>query len=160
MIMRPVSSAYRIVVALIACVVGFMAAVAVGPLLSVSAASVHGASDSASDCASFGEAAGFAVFSDGVFNASATSGTTITGRIGAAGDVTLDGVSVGLAAGESGLAVLAGGNFNGGTVTGAGGTVSGGVSYGGRSTSPRTSLSTVRSATKRRRSRSRPSSSR
>jgi len=129
--MRHASWAYRIAVALIACVVWLAAAVAASPPLSASAANVHGASDSASDCASLGEAASFAVFSDGEFNASATAGTTITGRIGAAGDVTLDGVSVGPAAGESGLEVVAGGSFNGGTVTGAGGTVNGGVSYGG-----------------------------
>ncbi|HTU80237.1 MAG TPA: choice-of-anchor A family protein [Solirubrobacteraceae bacterium] len=129
--MRQVSCAYRIVVALIVCVVGLAAAIVASPLLSVSVANVHGAYGSASDCASLGEAAGFAVFSDGEFNASATPGTTIAGRIGAAGDVTLDGVSVGPAAGESGLEVVAGGDFNGGTVTGAGGTVSGGVSYGG-----------------------------
>jgi choice-of-anchor A domain-containing protein len=84
-----------------------------------------------SDCASLGQAAGFAVFSDGEFNASATPGTSITGRIAAAGDVTLDGVSVGLASGESGPEVIAGGDFAGGTIIHAGGTVNGGVSYGG-----------------------------
>jgi choice-of-anchor A domain-containing protein len=130
--MRHVPSAYR-AIALIACVVGLAAAVAAGPL-SVSAAGVRnvdGASDSASDCASLGEAANFAVFSNGEFNASAAPGTSITGRIAAAGNVTLDGVSVGPAAGESGPEVLAGGSFNGGTVTGAGGTLNGGLSYGG-----------------------------
>jgi hypothetical protein len=48
----------------------------------------------ASDCASLGQAANFAVFSDGAFNASESAGTSINGRIGASGDVTLDGVAV------------------------------------------------------------------
>jgi choice-of-anchor A domain-containing protein len=129
--MRHVSSAYRIAIALIACAIGLAVAEAAGALPAASAIKVHGASDSASECASFGEAANFAIFSDGEFNASAAPGTSITGRIAAAGNVTLDGVAVGPAAGESSPEVLAGGNFNGGTITGAGGTLNGGLSYGG-----------------------------
>ena len=87
----------------------------------------------ASDCASFGEAANFAVFSDGAFNASESSGTSITGRIAAAGDVTLDGDSVNPAAGDSAPTIVAGGNFTAGRTTGSGGTVNGGVTYGGAS---------------------------
>jgi choice-of-anchor A domain-containing protein len=81
-------------------------------------------------CASLGDAANFAVFSDGAFDASDSSGTTITGRIGAAGDVTLDGVTVGPASGDTGPTVIAGGNFTAGQA-GRGGTVNGGVRYGG-----------------------------
>lgn len=86
-----------------------------------------------SGCASFGQAANFAVFSDGAFNASESSGTSISGRIAAAGDVTLDGVSVGPAAGDASPTIVAGGNFTAGRTTGAGGTVNGGVTYGGTS---------------------------
>jgi len=86
-----------------------------------------------SGCASLGQAANFAVFSDGAFNASESSGTSITGRIAAAGDVTLDGVSVGPASGDATPTIVAGGNFTGGRTTGAGGTVNGGVTYGGAS---------------------------
>ena len=85
----------------------------------------------ASDCASLGQAANFAVFSDGAFNASESSGTSITGRVAAAGDVTLDGVSVNPAAGDASPTIVAGGNFIGGMTTHAGGTVNGGVQYGG-----------------------------
>ena len=38
-------------------------------------------------CADLGEAANFSVFSNDAFNASQASGTSITGRIAAAGDV-------------------------------------------------------------------------
>ncbi len=62
----------------------------------------------ASDCASLGQAANFAVFSNGAFNASQPSGTSVTGRIAAAGDVTLDGVSVSPPAGESTPTIVAG----------------------------------------------------
>lgn len=81
------------------------------------------------DCASLGQAADFAVFSDGDFTS--ISGTTISGRIAAAGNVTLDGINAGPAAGESGPEIIAGGNFTAGRSTGAGGTVNGGVTYGG-----------------------------
>ena len=64
-----------------------------------------------SGCASLGQAANFAVFSDGAFNASEPSGTSISGRIAAAGDVTLDGVSVNPAAGDATPTIVAGGNF-------------------------------------------------
>ena len=92
-----------------------------------------GTSAGASDCASFGQAANFAVFSDGAFNASESSGTSISGRIAAAGDVTLDGVFVGPASGDASPTIVAGGNFTAGRTTGAGGTVNGGVTYGGTS---------------------------
>jgi choice-of-anchor A domain-containing protein len=87
----------------------------------------------APDCASFEQAANFAVFSNGAFDSSASAGTSIAGRIAAAGDVTLDGVSVGPAAGDASPEVIAGRNFTGGRTTGAGGTVNGGVTYGGAS---------------------------
>ena len=86
-----------------------------------------------SGCASLGQAANFAVFSDGAFNSSESSGTSISGRIAAAGDVTLDGVSVNPAAGDSSPTIVAGGNFIAGMTTHAGGTVNGGVQYGGTS---------------------------
>jgi choice-of-anchor A domain-containing protein len=82
-------------------------------------------------CASLGQAAGFAVFSGGDFNATQPSGTSITGRIAAAGDVTLDGVSVNPASGDAAPTVIAGGNFTAGQTTGHGGSLNGGVSYGG-----------------------------
>ncbi|HTT29981.1 MAG TPA: choice-of-anchor A family protein [Solirubrobacteraceae bacterium] len=86
-----------------------------------------------SGCASLGQAADFAVFSDGAFNASESSGTSISGRIAAAGDVTLDGASVGPASGDASPTIVAGRNFTAGRTTGAGGTVNGGVTYGGTS---------------------------
>ena len=86
-----------------------------------------------SGCASFGQAANFAVFSHGAFNASESSGTSISGRIAAAGDVTLDGVSVGPAASDASPTIVAGGNFTAGQTTHSGGTVNGGVTYGGTS---------------------------
>ncbi len=85
----------------------------------------------ASDCASLGAAANFAVFSGGAFNSSGSSGTSVMGRIAAAGDVTLDGISVRPAAGDATPTIVAGGNFTGGQTTHAGGTVDGGVTYGG-----------------------------
>jgi choice-of-anchor A domain-containing protein len=87
----------------------------------------------ASDCASLGQAANFAVLSNGAFNESESSGSSINGRIAAAGDVTLDGVSVNPAAGDSAPTILAGGDFTAGRATGSGGTVNGGVQYGGTS---------------------------
>jgi choice-of-anchor A domain-containing protein len=115
----------RVVAALLAVVL--FAAIGVARLGGVPAAA------DTSACASLGQAANFAVFSDGAFNSSESSGTSITGRIAAAGDVTLDGVSVNPAAGDSSPTVVAGGNFTGGRTTGAGGTVNGGVTYGGAS---------------------------
>ena len=44
-------------------------------------------------CASLVNAASFVAFSHGAFNSSRSAGTSITGRIAAAGDVTLDGVT-------------------------------------------------------------------
>lgn len=85
----------------------------------------------ADDCANLGDAAQFAVFSNGDVNFSASQGTTVTGRIAAAGDVTLDGISVHPAAGDTGPTVVAGGNFTAGKTTGAGGSVNGAVTYGG-----------------------------
>jgi choice-of-anchor A domain-containing protein len=82
-------------------------------------------------CATLGNAADFVAFSDGAFNSSKSSGTSITGRIAAAGDVTLDGVSVSPAAGDSTPTVIAGGDFIAGRTTGQGGTLNGGVRYGG-----------------------------
>jgi choice-of-anchor A domain-containing protein len=69
-------------------------------------------------------------FSDGTFNSTQSSGTSITGRIAAASDVTLDGVTVNPAAGDSAPTVIAGGNFVAGN-TGHGGTLNGGVRYAG-----------------------------
>ena len=74
-----------------------------------------------SGCASLGQAANFAVFTDGAFNAASGAGTTINGSIGAAGDVTLASVTI------NGN-IVAGGNFTGGS---SGGTVTGSVQYGG-----------------------------
>src|SRR5207248_8927045 len=81
-------------------------------------------------CASLGDAAGFVVFSDGDFSSATRRGTSITGRIGAARNVTLDGVFVGPAPGDSTPTVIAGGDFTAGRTTRAGGTVNGGVRYG------------------------------
>ena len=115
----------RVVVALIA----VASATAIAVATPVHAAPARGASD----CASLGQAANFAVFSNGAFNASEPSGTSDTGRIAAAGDVTLDGVSINPAAGDATPTIVAGGNFTAGRTTGSGGTVNGGVSYGGTS---------------------------
>ena len=86
-------------------------------------------------CASLGEAANFVAFTNGEFNASTGGGTSVNGRIAAAHDVTLDGVSVGPASahaksGEAGPTVIAGHDFIAGRTTGHGGTVNGGVQYG------------------------------
>jgi choice-of-anchor A domain-containing protein len=91
----------------------------------------------ADTCASLGAAAGFAAFSNGDFNASPPGGENITGRIAAAGDVTLAGpgsagVFVSGAPGDATPTVLAGRNFSAGASR-AGGSVSGGVHYGGTS---------------------------
>jgi choice-of-anchor A domain-containing protein len=82
----------------------------------------------AADCADLGQAENFAVFSHGDFTS--TSGTSINGRIAAAGDVTVDGISVSPVSGEPSPLILAGGNFIAGQTTHAGGTVNGPVTYG------------------------------
>jgi len=78
-------------------------------------------------CGSLGAAADFTVFSDGVFDASKGSGTSVSGRIAAAGDVTLDAISVGPAPGDGPPTVVTGANFHGGRPGGSGGTLNGGV---------------------------------
>jgi choice-of-anchor A domain-containing protein len=123
-----------IAVVLIASLSGLAVAPPLGSAVGANGAAAGGkpaARWSASGCASLGEAAGFAVFSDGEFNASEAAGTSISGRIAGAGNVALDGVSLSPSAGESAPEVVAGGNFYGGTVTGSGGTLNGGLSYGG-----------------------------
>ena len=106
--------------------------VLLGTCLAVAAicASRAAPAPAASQCASLGAAAEFGVFSNGVFNSSASSGTSITGRVAAAGDVTLGSISDTPAAGDASPTIIAGGNFTGG---GGGGTVNGGVTYGGTS---------------------------
>jgi choice-of-anchor A domain-containing protein len=126
--MRRGSLAYRVVLVVLSSVLGLAVLVA---LCRPSAADGRDTSAGAAGCASLGEAAGFAVFSDDRFDASSTPGTTISGRIAAAGDVTLDGMTASLRSGESGPEVIAGHDFAGGTSTGAGGTIDGGLSYGG-----------------------------
>jgi choice-of-anchor A domain-containing protein len=96
---------------------------------SANLASVVTAQDTSS-CESLGDASGFAIFSDGSVDFTTASGSSIVGRIAAAGDVSLDGVNASLGAGESGPEVVAGGSFTGGQPGGSGGTVNGGVSYG------------------------------
>ena len=98
------------------------------PAPAVGAARHGGVPARPADCADLGQAGNFAVFSDGDFM---SLGTSISGRIAAAGDVTLDGVSVGPPPGEASPEIVAGGNFTAGRTTGAGGTVNGGVTYGG-----------------------------
>jgi len=113
-------------------VAGCLAAAAVAVWSSSGLAQVTRPSVSprADACASLGDAAPFAVFSDGTFNATGTSGTSITGRIAAAGDVVLDGVSVNPASGDATPEIVAGGSFIAGQTIGHGGTVNGGVLYG------------------------------
>jgi choice-of-anchor A domain-containing protein len=82
-------------------------------------------------CASIGQAANFAVFSNLDFNASNTAGTSIIGRIAAGGDVTIDGVSISPGAGDASPEVVAGGDVYAGVTTGSGGTLNGGLSYAG-----------------------------
>ena len=110
-----------------------MTALAAVVFLGCSAAigtSVARRSKPAAGCASLGNAASFVAFSHGAFNSSESAGTSITGRIAAAGDVTLDGLSVNPAAGDSAPTVIAGGDFVAGN-TGHGGTLNGGVRYAG-----------------------------
>jgi choice-of-anchor A domain-containing protein len=77
-------------------------------------------------CDALGAADGFAVFSHQ--NITDPDGETMTGRIAAAGNVTLgSGINV---TGSPSPAIIAGGNFTAGK-SGGGGTVNGGVRYGG-----------------------------
>src|SRR3954465_527091 len=73
----------------------------------------------------------FAVFSDGVFTAAEVGGTTITGRIAARSDVTLDGVFVRPGAGDESWTVISGGSLRAGRTLGLGGAIDGGVHYAG-----------------------------
>jgi choice-of-anchor A domain-containing protein len=82
----------------------------------------------AAACEALGAADRFAVFSDGPFTAT-TGGTSITGRIAARGDVTLDGVFIGPGPDDPSPTVVTGGSFIGGRTTGHGGTLNGGVRY-------------------------------
>jgi choice-of-anchor A domain-containing protein len=87
---------------------------------------------SADECASLGQAANFVGFSNRAFDASPGGGENITGRIAAAGNVTIgDGVHVAPAAGEPSPTVIAGGDFTAGHAGGGGGSINGGVRYGG-----------------------------
>jgi choice-of-anchor A domain-containing protein len=83
----------------------------------------------AAACDSLGAADRFAVFSDGPFTAAAGAGTSITGRIAAKGDVTVDGVSISPGPNDATPTVVTGGSFIGGRTTGQGGTLNGGVRY-------------------------------
>lgn len=92
----------------------------------------------AGECASLGEAAHFVAFSHGVFNASPPGGENISGRIAAAGDVTLGGpgsggIYVTGATGDVSPTVIAGHNLRAGQ-SGSGGTLSGGATYGDAAT--------------------------
>ncbi len=94
-------------------------------VLAVAVALLAGAYTStarAADCASLGQAAGYDVFSNGVYEA---SNTTLPGRAAAAGDITVSQISIG--------ASVTGGYdlVSGGDITGSGGTVSGDVRYAG-----------------------------
>jgi choice-of-anchor A domain-containing protein len=82
-----------------------------------------------SSCASLGAARDFAVFSNSDFVATASAGTSITGRIAADRDVNVDGVFIGPAAGDAPPTVIAGRDFTAGRATGNGGTLNGGVRY-------------------------------
>lgn len=87
--------------------------------------------DAASGCASLGQAEQFVAFSHDKFNASPAGGETLTGRIAAAGNVTLGGgVYVRPASGDTSPAVIAGGDFTAGQ-SGTGGEVQGSVLYAG-----------------------------
>ena len=88
----------------------------------------------AGECASLGEAAHFVAFSHADFNASPPGGENISGRIAAAGDVTLGGpgsagVFVTGATGDVSPTVIAGHDLKAGQ-SGSGGTLSGGATYG------------------------------
>ena len=83
----------------------------------------------AAACDSLGAADRFAVFSNGPFTAAAGGGTQIIGRIGAKGDVTVDGVYIAPGPNDLTPTVVTGGSFIGGRTTGQGGTLNGGVRY-------------------------------
>src|SRR4051794_6906021 len=83
----------------------------------------------AASCAALGVADDFVVFSDGAFHATQGSGTTITGRIAARGNVKLDGVFVGPGAGDKSPTVITGASLTAGETRGDGGTLRGGVRY-------------------------------
>src|SRR3954452_23955341 len=73
-------------------------------------------------CEALGAADGFAVFSGGEFTA---VGTSTTGRIAAAGDVSLDSILVSPRSGDAPPTVVSGGDLNAGS--GGGGTLNGGA---------------------------------
>ncbi len=98
----------------------------------------------ADSCASIGEAAKFAFFVNGVFNAIEPSGTSIAGRVGAAGSVTMSSISVSPTSGEPSPAVITGGDF-----VASNGSLNGGVRYRNAIHLP-TSRSTARRSTSRR----------
>ena len=102
--------------------------------LAIAAAVLPGSSPAApraqaAACESLGAADRFAVFSHGAFTAAAGGGTTIVGRIAAAGDVTLDGVFLGPGPADPSPTVVTGGSLIAGRTTGQGGTLNGGVRY-------------------------------
>jgi choice-of-anchor A domain-containing protein len=101
----------------------------VAALAAASAAHAAPPTVRAAACGSLGAADRFAVFSDGVFTAAGGGGTSITGRVAAAGDVTLDGVSL---TGSPSPAVVTGASFIAGRTTGQGGSLSSGVRYADR----------------------------
>src|SRR3954449_6515118 len=83
----------------------------------------------AASCAALGVADDFVVFSDGAFHGTQGSGTAITGRIAARGNVKLDGVFVGPGAGDKSPTVITGASLTAGETRGDGGTLKGGVRY-------------------------------
>ncbi len=82
-------------------------------------------------CANLGHASDFAVFSNGEVNFSEARGTSVVGRIAAAGHVTLDAISVTPAAGDAAPTLITGGDFTGGRTGGSGGSLNGGVRHAG-----------------------------
>ena len=109
-------------------VLGAAIVVLAGAMLSRTSAAAPPVARAAA-CASLGAADRFAVFSDGPFTAAAGGGTSITGRIAAKGDVTVDGVFIGPGPNDATPTVVTGGSFIGGRTTGQGGTLNGGVRY-------------------------------
>src|SRR3954449_4885422 len=83
----------------------------------------------AASCAALGVADDFVVFSDGAFHGTQGSGTTITGRIAARGNVKLDGVFIGPGVGDKSPTVITGASLTAGETRGDGGTLKGGVRY-------------------------------
>ena len=82
-------------------------------------------------CATFGNASDFVVFSDGQVNFSQAQGTSVVGRIAAAGNVELGDISVTPAAGDAAPTLITGGDFTGGRTGGSGGSLHGGVRHQG-----------------------------